>query len=154
VGVSLGGYLAGLTACRDARLGSIVMALPGTRMGLMLSQAEPVVGRRVREVILRRRAACEELDRTPLNLTLARPAISKENVLLIEAMHDVMGWGAPNELWQSWGQPDIWRLPHGHISTALTLLMPGLPGRILRWLAPRLNPPAVQARPNDAASSA
>ena len=138
VGVSLGGYLAGLTACRDARLASIVMALPGTRMGLMLSQAEQVVGRRVREVILRRRAACEELDRTPLNLTSARPAISKENILLIEAMHDVMGWSVPNELWQSWGQPEIWRLPHGHISTTLTASMPGLSGRVLRWLAPRL----------------
>ena len=89
-------------------------------MGLMLSQAEQVVGRRVREVILRRRAACEELDRTPLNLTLARPAISKENVLLIEGMYDLMVWGAPIEIWQSWGQPEIWRLPHGHISTALT----------------------------------
>ena len=67
-----------------------------------------------------------------------RPVISKENVLLIEGMYDLMGWGAPIELWQSWGQPDNWRLPQGHISTALTALMPGLPGRILRWLAPRL----------------
>ena len=138
VGVSLGAYLAGLTGGGDARLASIVMAIQGTRMGLMLSQAEQVVRRPFREVILRRRAACEELDRTPLNLTLGRPAISKENVLLIEGMYDQMGWGAPIELWQSWGQPDIWRLPHGHISTALTALMPGLPGRILQWLAPRL----------------
>jgi len=144
VGVSLGGYLAGLTACRDARLASIVMAIPGTRMGLMLSQAEQVVGRRVREVIRRRRAAGEELDRTPLNLTLARPAISKENVLLIEGMYDLMGWGAPIELWQSWGQPDIWRLPQGHTSTAFTALMPGLPGRVQRWLSPRLNNPAIR----------
>ena len=150
VGVSLGAYLAGLTGCGDARLASIVMAIPGTRMGLMLSQAEQVVGRCIREVILRRRAACEELDRTPLNLTLARPAISKENVLLIEGMYDQMGWGAPIELWQSWGQPDIWRLPQGHISTALTLSMPGLSGRVLRWLAPRLDVPTAQARSNKA----
>jgi len=150
VGVSLGAYVAGLMGCGDARLASIVMAIPGTRMGLMLSQAEQVVGRHVREVILRRRAACEELDRTPLNLTLARPAISKENVLLIEGMYDLMGWGAPIELWQSWGQPDIWRLPHGHISTAFTASMPGLPGRVLRWLAPHLNAPAVQTRPEAA----
>src|SRR5207237_10851251 len=65
VGVSLGAYLAGLMGCSDARLASIVMAIPGTRMGRMLSQAEPVVGRRVREVILRRRGAGEDLDRTP-----------------------------------------------------------------------------------------
>jgi len=151
VGVSLGGYLAGLTGCGDARLASIVMVIPGTRMGLMLSQGEPVVRRRFREEIRRRRAAGEELDRTPLNLALARPAISKENVLLVEGMYDQIGWGAPVELWQSWGKPDIWRLPHGHASTALTLLMPGLPGRVLRWLAPRMNPPTAQAQPNDAA---
>jgi hypothetical protein len=80
-----------------------------------------------------------ELDRTPLNLTLARPAISKEKVLLIEGTYDLMVSGSPMELWQSWGQPEIWRLPHGHISTALTALMPGLPGRVLRWLSPRLD---------------
>jgi len=141
-GVSLGAYLAGLTGCGDARLASIVMAMPGTRMGLMLSQAGQVVRRRVREVILRRRVACEELDRTPLNLTLVRPAISKEDVLLIEGMHDLMGWGAPIDLWQSWGQPEIWRLPHGHIGAALTLLRPG---RVLRWMAPRLDAPKAQA---------
>ncbi len=144
VGVSLGAYLAGLTGSRDARLASIVMAISGTRLGLMLSQAEQVVGRRVREVMRQRRTACEELDRTLLNLTLGRPAIPKENVLLIEGMYDQMGWGTPIELWQSWGQPDIWRLPHGHISTALTLLMPGLPDRVLCWLEPRLNKPAIR----------
>ena len=85
----------------------------------------------------RRRAAFEALDKTPFNLTSTRPAISKENVLLIEGMHDLLA-SSPVELWQSWGQPEIWRLPHGHISTALISLMPGLPGRILRWLAPRL----------------
>src|SRR5271157_923335 len=128
VGASLGAYLAGLTGCRDARLASIVLAMPGARMGL-LPESLHGGGRRVREVIHRRRAACEELDRTPLNLTSARPAISKENVLLIEGMHDLMVSSAPIELWQSWGQPEIWRLPQGHISTALTALMPGLPGR-------------------------
>jgi len=139
VGVSLGAYLAGLTGCRDARLASIVLVMPAARMGTLLSQAEQVGGRRVREAILRsHRAACEELDRTPLNLTSARPAISKENVLLIEGIHDLLVSGAPIELWQSWGQPEIWRLPHGHISTALTASMPGLSGRVLRWLAPRL----------------
>jgi pimeloyl-ACP methyl ester carboxylesterase len=139
VGVSLGAYLAGLTGCGDARLASIVMIMPAARMGLLSSQFAPVRRRRVQEAILRRRAACEELDRTPLNLTSARPAISKEKVLLIEGTYDLMVAGSPIELWHSWVQPEIWRLPHGHISTALTALMPGLPGRVLRWLAPRLN---------------
>ncbi len=89
VGASLGAYLAGLTACRDARLASIVLAMPGARMGLLPKSYQDLgCGRRFREVIHRRRAACEELDRTPLNLTSARPAISKENVLLIEGIHE------------------------------------------------------------------
>jgi len=138
VGVSLGAYLAGMTGCGDARLASIVMIMPAARMGLLSSQVERVGWRRVREAILRRRAACEELDRTPLSLTSARPAISKENVLLIEGMYDLLASSSPVELWQSWGQPEIWRLSHGHISTALTASMPGLSGRVLRWLAPRL----------------
>lgn len=139
VGASLGAYLAGMAACRDARLASIVMILPPARMGLLSLQLEQVVGRRVRETLLRRRAAWEELDRTPLNLTLARLAISKENVLLIEGIHDLLVTNSPRELWQSWGQPEIWRLPHGHISAALIASMPGLSGRVLRWLSPRLN---------------
>jgi hypothetical protein len=139
VGVSLGAYLAGLTGCGDARLASIVMIMPAARMGLLSSQFAPVRRRRVQEAILRRRAACEELDRTPLNLTSARPAISKEKVLLIEGTYDLMVSGSPIELWHSWVQPEIWRLPHGHISTALTALMPSLPDRVLRWLSPRMN---------------
>ena len=144
VGVSLGAYLAGMTAFRDARLASTVMIMPAARMGLLSLQVERVGWRRVREAILRRRAACEELDRTPLSLTSARPAISKENLLLIEGMHDLLASSSPVELWQSWGQPEIWRLSHGHISTALTALMPGLPNRVLRWLAPRLNAPDIR----------
>jgi hypothetical protein len=40
-------------------------------------------------------------------------------------------------LWQSWEQPDIWRLPHGHVGICCGFV-PGLNDRILRWLAPRL----------------
>jgi dienelactone hydrolase len=131
-GGSLGAYLAGLTACCDARLAAVVMTLPVARQG---SQLEDAVGRRARELVLSRWAACEELDRTPLNLGRSQPAISREKVLLIEGMYDLMVSTGPEEIWQSWGQPEIWRLPHGHISTVLA---PGLTGRILRWLAPRL----------------
>jgi len=134
-GASLGGYLAGLTACRDARLASVVLGMPAARMGLLPKSYQDLVGgRRVQELTRLRGAACEELDRTPLNLTSARPAISKENVLLIEGIHE--GSSHQIELWQSWGRPEIWRLPYGHIST---VFMPGLSGRILRWLTLRLD---------------
>ena len=51
--------------------------------------------------------------------------------------------GATQELWQAWGQPDFWRLPHGHISI-VCMTGPGFTDRVLRWLAPRLNRPAMQ----------
>ena len=57
-------------------------------------------------------------------------------ILLIEGIHDLFAARQPIEdLWQKWEQPEIWRLPHGHISAQLVL---GLMGHVLRWLAPRL----------------
>jgi hypothetical protein len=84
---------------------------------------------------------------TAMNLATMKPAIPSKNILLIAGVHDVL---CPTEdikdLWQSWRQPDIWRLDAGHVGICCGLV-PGLPGRILRWLSPRLNAPAVQARP-------
>jgi hypothetical protein len=51
-------------------------------------------------------------------------------------------WSEPvEEFWQAWDHPGIWRLPHGHISW---MGVPGLIGRILRWLAPLLDKPAIR----------
>ena len=58
------------------------------------------------------------------------------NILLIEAIHDLfIEQKFVEELWQAWKQTDIWRLPHGHISW---VGVPGLTGRVLPWLSPRL----------------
>ena len=66
------------------------------------------------------------MDTTRLNLILSGPVIPKENILLIEGMHDLLAKAQPiEELWQKWQQPEIWRLPHGHITT---LFVPGLTG--------------------------
>jgi len=46
------------------------------------------------------------------------------------------------DFWQSWGKPDIWRLPHGHVGVCCGGV-PGLPELVLRWLSPRLNKSAV-----------
>jgi len=56
--------------------------------------------------------------------------------LLIEGIRTLFGkrqW--VEDLWPKWEQPEFWRLPHGHVST---LFVPGLTGRVLRWLTPRL----------------
>ena len=132
LGFSFGGWLAGLTACCDARIAAAVMTVPGVCM----KYYQPVVWRRAREALQALRPAHEAMDTTRLNLTLSTPVIPKENVLLIVGIHDLFAKGQPyEELWQKWQQPEIWRLPHGHVSAQLVL---GLMGRVLPWLAPRL----------------
>ncbi len=136
-GISMGGWLAGLAVCRDARLASVVATVPRVRMDL--SAAEQVIWRRIREALPGLRVVNDALDMTPLNLTLAKQAIPRENILLIEGMYDLCTPPEPiEELWQARGRPDIWRLPLGHIGIGLGFT-PGLTGRVLRWLAPRLN---------------
>ena len=138
-GISLGGWLAGLTVCRDARLAAVVLTVPAVRLNL--SFAERIIWRRIREAWRGQRGALEALNMTPLNLTLAHPAILRDNILLIEGLRDLfVGTEGIEELWQAWGRPEIWRLPHGHITGASA---PGLTGRVLRWLAPRLDKPTV-----------
>ena len=132
VGFSFGGWLAGLTACSDTRIACAVLTVSAVRMRC----SPPVVWRRVREALQALGPAQESMDTTRLNLVLSRPVIPKENILLIEGMHDLLAKAQPiEELWQKWQQPEIWRLPHGHITT---LFVPGLTGRVLRWLSPRL----------------
>ncbi len=134
-GFSFGGWLAGLTACSEARIACAVLTAPGVCMSLN----PPVVWRRVRETFQTLRPAHEVMDATRLNLTLSKPVIRKEDILLIVGNHDLFAEGQPyEELWQKWQQPEIWRLPHGHVSAQLVL---GLMGRVLRWLAPRLDKP-------------
>jgi hypothetical protein len=91
-----------------------------------------------------KRMALDALNLTVLNLATGRPAIPSKSVLLIDAIHDLMApKEASNELWQAWRRPDLWGLPHGHISiTCMTAC--GGANRVVRWLAPRLNRPAVR----------
>ena len=95
--------------------------------GVCMRYSQPVVWRRVREAFQALRPAHEAMDTTRLNLTLSTPVIPKENILLIVGIHDLFAEGQPyEELWQKWQQPEIWRLPHGHVSAQFRL---GLMGR-------------------------
>jgi alpha/beta superfamily hydrolase len=132
VGFSHGGWLAGLTACSDTRIACAVLTVP--RVGMRCYQT--VVWRRAREALQALRPAQDAMDTTRLNLMVSTPVIPKENVLLIEGAHNLFTGRQPIEdLWQKWQQPEIWWLPHGHVSS---LFVPGLMGRVLGWLAPRL----------------
>jgi pimeloyl-ACP methyl ester carboxylesterase len=150
-GYSLGALHAGMAVCHDARFSSVVLAGDHGRTTPCLEQR--AVRPRIRANFPRIREICEALNRTPMNLTTTRPVIPRENILLIEGIHDLI---CPKDdiedLWQSWGRPDIWRLPHGHFAVCCGLV-PGLPGRVLRWLTPRLNAPTGQIRPTETATT-
>ena len=136
-GFSLGGWLAGLAATRDNRLKAVILALPGVRRDYRATRGECVLWTPMREALEKQKAAREALDKTPMNLTLSQPVIPKENILLIQGRYDLLVEAEQTEeLWQKWKQPEIWRLPHGHISWIFT---PGLTDRVLDWLAPRMN---------------
>jgi len=106
-------------------------------MHVHTSVAKQMVWPRVRKEMERQQPDREALNSTALNLTTLRPCIRKENILLIEAIHDLfVEQKYVEELWEAWRQPDIWRLPHSHASKGLAL---GLTSRGLDWLSPRLN---------------
>ena len=135
-GNSYGGQLAGILACHDTRIGAAVLVAPGVNMQVHTSVAKQMVWPRVRKEMERQQPDREALNSTALNLTTLRPCIRKENILLIEAIHDLfVEQKYVEELWEAWGQPDIWRLPHSHASKGLAL---GLTSRVLDWLTPRL----------------
>jgi len=129
MGVSLGGWLAGLTVCRDARFSCAVLLVPVARLDRLVEEAAFCHS-------LRLALNGQPAGANKLNLVEGRPAISKENILLIEAVHDLfVPAETMEELWRAWDCPDIWRRRHGHISV---LAAPGLNGKIIRWMAPRL----------------
>jgi hypothetical protein len=132
LGISFGGWTAGLTACSDARIAGAVLGFPRVRMRC----DDPVIWRRVREALATFRPAWEALDTTRLNLILSTPLIPKENILLVEGIHDLLSdREAIEDLWQKWQRPEIWRLPVGHLNGRVDLI-----GRMLWWLALRAKP--------------
>src|SRR5271163_4753117 len=81
-------------------LAAVVLAVPGIRSNR--SFAEQIIWRRVRETVQRLRVEEEKLDMTSLNLAMNQPVIPKENILLIEAVHDLFTPKEPiEELWQT-----------------------------------------------------
>jgi pimeloyl-ACP methyl ester carboxylesterase len=135
-GSSYGGWLAGLTACRDARLAAVVMAVPGIRM--KSASSNRILRSSARQAWQKQRAAREALDSTALNLITLRPLIPRQNILLIEAMHDVLA-EPTEELWRQWDKPEIWRVPHGHFSFSLMGAPCLMASQVIRWLERRLD---------------
>ena len=121
-----------------------MLAVPGVRRDYRATRGEGVLWAPMRRALEKQKAAREALDRAPMNLTLSRPVIPKENILLIQGRYDLFVEAEQTEvLWQQWQQPELWRLPHGHISWMFT---PGVTGRVLDWLSPRLDRQTKEAQ--------
>ena len=133
-GVSLGAWLAGLLICGKrpvnsggkARAGFAVLLTPIANMAQAIEELPFCESIRCRV-----QGTSLPLDR--LNLAAYSPVLPPENILIIEGEHDLFAPACTVEqLWRAWGQPQIWRLPHGHISV---LLSPLVSRRVVKWIA-------------------
>lgn len=128
-GYSLGGWLAGLLACHDARVDSLVIGTP-------MSDIEATVGqlgfcRSVRHSLRR-----EPVELASLNLTSHRPLVPLDRLLLCVGEYDQFIPAESLEaLWHAWGRPERRIEPHGHMTILAS-------NRILReteeWLERKL----------------
>jgi dienelactone hydrolase len=131
-GFSLGGWLAGLAACFNPAIACAVLVTPVVRMDRMV-QDTPFCK------LLRGSLGAQSenmADWSKLNLTAHKPLVPKINILLIQAQYDLFVPGSTlEELCQTWDEPEMWRLPHGHISV---LTSSSTMKEVMRWMGPRL----------------
>lgn len=143
-GYSLGAWYSALAACRDARLAAVVLVALPARMNPFVE--ERALRPRVRARLQRVTELSVAVNTTAVNLTTNQPVISPEKILLVAGIYDAI---CPEkdveDLWKSWGQPEMWWLRHGHVGVCCGFV-PGLPGRVLKWLSPRLNVPVVKVK--------
>ena len=124
-GISLGAWLGGLLICAEPRPQFAVLLTP-------IANVDQAIGELAFCEAIRGSLKTTSVRLEPLNLFAHRPLIAPENILIVESRYDVF---APVEtvesLWQAWGKPEIWRLPHGHISI---LLSPSILRQIVKWV--------------------
>jgi len=132
MGFSLGAWLGGLTACHSSKLACAALVTPVCRMDRTIEEVafcEPI----------RQALKGKELDLSRLNLAHYKPKLTRGFILLVEAEHDVF---VPNEttqeLWEAWGNPELWNLPHGHITI---LSSNSMMKRASKWIGLRMKIP-------------
>jgi pimeloyl-ACP methyl ester carboxylesterase len=132
MGISMGAWLAGLAVCHDPRIACAALITPVSRMDRLirdLAICEP----------LRRSLKDNPMDLTRLNLQSHKPIVSRGYILLVGAEHDLfVPPETTEELWEAWGKPEHWSLPHGHISI---LASSKTMKRAAQWVALRLKIP-------------
>ncbi len=125
-GISLGAWLAGLASCHEPGTGPVVLMSP-------VLDLEQAVNHLPFCKVVRDSLQGASLRLTPLNISQSSPMVSPRQILIIECVHDQFVSAQSIEaVWQSWNKPEIWRLPHGHISV---LLSRPVMKRTIQWLA-------------------
>ena len=130
-GLSLGGWLTGLLACHEPLIDAALLGTPIAQMD-----------RALRELpfsrLLKRKLEEHGVSVSALDLTAQTPLLATENILLLSSQFDLF---APPDsletLWQKWQQPEIWRVPHGHISV---LFSPKVMRQVCDWLIQQSRP--------------
>jgi hypothetical protein len=89
------------------------------------------------------------MDLSRLNLASHKPNLGRSNMLMVVAEHDqFVPPDTSRELWEAWGHPELWSLPHGHVtilSSSATMK------RAVKWIGLRLripDPSLVGIRPD------
>lgn len=135
LGVSLGGWLTGLVATHDANVSFAILNVPVSRMDRVVNElafTEPI-----RRSLLLAEAKRFTINFDHLNLRSFQPKPPLDRILIIEAVDDLFASKeAIEEFWAAWGNPEIWRVRHAHITG---LFSPFLLNRQVKWLAAKLN---------------
>ena len=132
-GVSLGAWLSGLLACIEPRLQFAVLLSP-------VADIERAVGELAFCEPIRRALANTPVPLRALNLAAQQPRLPPDRILILKSEHDLLAPAQTiEELWEAWRRPELWRLPHGHISVLLDWVVLE---RTVRWIGKK----AVAAR--------
>ena len=132
MGLSLGGWLAGLTACHNPRISCAALVTPVSRMDRMIDEVAFCAP-------LRQALKSKPMDLGRLNLTSHKPKLGRGAMLLVVAEHDLfVPADTTQELWEAWGNPELWSLPHGHISI---LTSSSMMKRATKWIGLRMKIP-------------
>jgi predicted alpha/beta hydrolase family esterase len=133
MGNSMGAWLGGLACCHNDRISAAALVTPVSRLDRAvreLSFCEP----------LRRALQGKAMDMARLNLASHKPKMSRGFMLLVEAEHDLFSPPeTTEELWQAWGNPELWHQAEGHISI---LASSKITKRTMKWIGLRLKLPS------------
>lgn len=128
-GISLGAWIGGLAAVAEERLSAGVLVAPVPRIDQAIENLE--FCRHIRASL-----AGNGLSSTRFNLKAYSSPVAPRNLLIVKPVYDLFARSeSVEELWRAWGETDIWRVRHGHISVLFSVPVMLGTGR---WLSRRL----------------